>query len=217
MPDLWKGFLEHTGRTAHKWTHYFPIYEAHFSRYRNRPLLFLEIGIGEGGSLQLWKGYFGPYAQIVGIDVLDRKEYEEEQIAIRVGGQADPSFLESLLQEFGPPDIVLDDGSHKMADIGSTFAFLYPKVSAGGIYMVEDLHTAYWPEYGGGLRHPDSFVETAKGLIDELNADHARGALEATSFTRSTLSMHIYDSVIVFERGRHLTKYAPRMGGGSAE
>jgi hypothetical protein len=81
-----------------------------------------------------------------------------------------------------------------------------------GVYLVEDLHTAYWSEYEGGLKRQESFLETCKGLIDELNADHSRGALPPTEFTRTTLSMHFYDSIVVFEKGRHGTKSAPQIG-----
>jgi hypothetical protein len=85
-------------------------------------------------------------------------------------------------------------------------------MSSSGLYLVEDLHTAYWDEFEGGLRRPGSFIETIKGLIDELNADHSRGQLSPTDFTRTTLSMHLYDSVCVFEKGRVLSKHAPRIG-----
>jgi hypothetical protein len=82
-----------------------------------------------------------------------------------------------------------------------------------GVYMVEDLHTAYWDEFEGGLRKPSTFIELSKNLVDELNADHSRGVLPATEFTKSTLSMHFYDSIVVFERGAHTKKWAPEMGG----
>ena len=118
----------------------------------------------------------------------------------------------NVLKEFGPPDVVLDDGSHVMRDVRAPFSYLYPRMSSVGVYLVEDLHTAYWEEYGGGLGQASTFIEYAKDLIDELNADHAHGSLQPTYFTASTLSMHFYDSVIVFERGRHLTKYAPETG-----
>jgi cephalosporin hydroxylase len=212
VPELWRDFLTHSGHPAHKWTHYFPAYEAHFARYQNRPMVFWEIGVGQGGSLQLWKQFFGPYAQIVGLDIEDKHQYEEDQISIRIGDQSDISFLQSVLDEFGTPDVVLDDGSHIMSHVEATFRFLYPRISSAGVYMIEDLHTAYWPEYGGGLHEPASFMEIAKGLIDELNADHARGAIEPTAFTTSTLSMHFYDSIIAFERGRHNRKHAPHTG-----
>jgi hypothetical protein len=199
---------------VHKWTHYFPAYERHFARYVNRPLTFLEIGCGQGGSLQMWKRYFGPFAQIVGIDIVaECQAFEEDQIAVRIGDQADTAFLDRVLREFGPPDIVVDDGSHMMGHLRATFAHLYPRTSATGVYVVEDLHTAYWPEFEGGLRSENTFIEFCKGLIDELNADHIPGgALAPTAFTRSTLSMHFYDSMVVFERGRHLNKHAPMIG-----
>lgn len=84
-----------------------------------------------------------------------------------------------------------------MDDVVSTFRFLYPRISPVGVYIVEDLHTAYWPQFQGGLRRPGSFVELAKDLIDELNADHSLGAVPPTDFTNSTLSMHFYDTVVV--------------------
>ena len=211
--DLWTDFLTNDQRLIHKWTHYFPIYETHFKRYVNRPMTFIEIGCGEGGSLQLWKRYLGPFAQIVGIDILDRaKAFEEDQIAVRIGDQKDPQFLSAVLEEFGTPDVILDDGSHKMADVTASFQYLYPCTAPSGIYMVEDLHTAYWDEFGGGVGREGSFIEVCKSLIDQLNADHARNQVSATDFTKSTLSMHFYDSVVVFERGRHLKKHAPQIG-----
>jgi SAM-dependent methyltransferase len=210
---LWSDFLTNKQRLIYKWTHYFPIYEKHFGRYVNRPMTFLELGCGEGGSLQLWKRYLGPFAQIVGVDIReDCKAFEEDQIAVRIGNQKDSTFLGRIVDEFGPPDIVLDDGSHKMADISASFTYLYAHMSSSGVYVVEDLHTAYWDEYEGGLRKEGSFIERCKVLIDELNADHTRGALSPTEFTRTTLSMHLYDSVVVFERGRHLRKHALQIG-----
>jgi SAM-dependent methyltransferase len=176
-------------------------------------MTFLEIGCGQGGSLQMWKRYFGPFAQIVGIDINDNcKDYEEDQIAVRIGDQKDINFLNTVLEEFGTPDVVLDDGSHIMEDLTSTFRHLYSRTAPNGIYMVEDLHTAYWDEYGGGVGNRDSFIEVSKLLIDELNADHARNKVPNTDFTKTTLSMHFYDSVIAFERGRHLKKFAPQIG-----
>lgn len=197
----------------HKWKHYFPIYERHFKDFVYKPLTFLEIGCGFGGSLQMWKRYFGPHANIVGIDILPRcQEYEEDQIAVRIGQQQDTTFLQKLVEEFGAFDIVLDDGGHVMRDVVTTFQFLYPRIARNGVYMVEDLHTAYWPEYGGGLRKTGTFIELCKDLIDELNADHTRDALPPTEFTKTTLSMHFYDSIAVFEKGSTTKKWAPRIG-----
>lgn len=210
---LWDLFQNHTGRIIHKWTHYFPVYEKWFAQYIGKPLVFLEIGCGKGGSLQMWKQYFGPHAIIVGVDIDDScKEFEEDQINIRIGNQADKTFLESIIAEFGKPDIILDDGSHKMSDILTSFKTLYSKTNKTGIYMIEDLHTAYWDEYEGGLERNGTFIEKSKSLIDELNADHSRGAIPSTDFTKSTIGMHFYDSIVVFERGTCGRKHAPQIG-----
>jgi len=210
---LWSDFLTNDKRLIHKWKHYFPIYERHFKDFVYKPVTFIEIGCGGGGSLQMWKRYFGPHARIVGIDINPvAKGYEEDQIEVRIGDQSDEKFLQTVVDEFGSPDIVLDDGSHVMKHIIASFQFLYPHTAKNGVYMVEDLHTAYWEDYGGGLRLPSTFMELSKNLIDELNADHTNGALPPTEFTKSTLSMHFYDSVAVFERGAHTRKWAPEMG-----
>ncbi len=212
--SLWSEFLNNKQRTIHKWKHYFPAYEAHFSRYVNRPMLFLEIGCGRGGSAQMWKRYLGPHAQIVGLDINPEcKKFEEDQIDIRIGSQADVVFLQGVIDEFGTPDVVLDDGSHQMNHVVETFRFLYAKTAPDGVYMVEDLHTAYWDEYGGGVGREGTFIELCKGLIDELNADWSREKLPPTDFTRSTLSMHFYDSIVAFERGRHTAKKDVRISG----
>jgi hypothetical protein len=211
--NLWADFLTNDARLIHKWKHYFPIYERHFGAFVYKPLTFLEIGCGEGGSLQMWKRYFGPHATILGVDIRPEcKNYEEDQIEVRIGPQQDLEFLKTLIEEFGTPDIVLDDGSHMMSHMVATFEFLYPRVAKNGVYMVEDLHAAYWDEYGGGYLRRGTFIELCKNLIDELNADHARGALAATEFTNTTLAMHLYDSVAVFERGSNTKKWAPKIG-----
>jgi hypothetical protein len=210
---LWSDFLTNDQRLIHKWKHYFPVYERHFAKFVNKDVVFFEIGSGQGGSLQMWKRFLGPHARIVGIDLRPEcKEFAEDQIEIRIGDQSDKAFLRELCNEFGAPDVVLDDGSHMMSHIHASFSVLYPQLPRNGVYLVEDLHTAYWSEYEGGLKRQESFLETCKGLIDELNADHSRGALPPTEFTRTTLSMHFYDSIVVFEKGRHGTKSAPQIG-----
>ncbi len=211
---LWSDVLNHNKRLIHKWKHYFPIYERHFKDFVYKPVTFIEIGCGPGGSLQMWKQYFGPHARIVGIDINPEcKKFAEDQIEIHIGAQQDPAFLQHVIDQVGIPDIVVDDGSHVMSHLVATFDFLYPKMLKNGVYLVEDLHTAYWEEYEGGLRKPTTFIEICKNLIDELNADHSRGALSPTEFTKSTMAMHFYDSVVVFERCAYTQKCDPLRGG----
>lgn len=212
--SLWSDALNNDKRIIHKWKHYFPIYERHFKDFVYKPVTFIEIGCGLGGSLQMWKRYFGPHARVIGIDINPEcKHFEEDQIEVFIGPQQEAEFLQKVIDEVGTPDIIIDDGSHQMSHITASFRFLYPQMLKNGVYLVEDLHTAYWDDYEGGLRKPSSFIELCKDLIDELNADHTRGALPPTEFTRFTAGMHFYDSVVVFERGSHTKKFGPEMGG----
>ena len=199
---LWQDFLTHQGPQIHKWAHYFPIYERHFERWRNLTLTFLEIGVGRGGSGQMWQRYFGPLATIVQIDINPRRKAAERPgIHVRIGDQSDTAFLQSVIDEFGVPDVVLDDGSHVMSHIRDTFLFLYPRMPKNGVYMVEDLHTAYWAEFGGGLDEPTNFINITKQFVDQLNARHTRGALQDDFITDQTFSISYYDSVVAFEKG----------------
>lgn len=153
----------------------------------------------------MWKKYFGPFAVIIGIDINGEcKEHEKPQldIHVRIGSQSDERFLLSVLREFGRPDIVLDDGSHKMKDVNATFEFLYYRMNKNGVYFVEDLCTAYWNEYGGSLCGKDTFIEKCKGFLDSLNGFNIRNGDGGMpdKFTEQTFSMCAYDSIVVFEK-----------------
>lgn len=212
--SLYQIFLSNTGRPIHKSGHYFFAYERHFGRYVGHPVTFLEIGAGNGGSAQMWKSWLGPLARIVTIDINEVcRQYADEQIAVRIGDQSDPQFLQSLLDEFGTFDAVLDDGSHHMEHVTKSFDFLYKRIAANGVYMIEDMHTAYWSDYGGGRGDPRSMIERFKGLIDDLNADHVRdGTVAPSYFTRQTVAMTAYDSVLVLERAPMINKFMKMIG-----
>ena len=200
--DLWEYFQNNTGKKITKWTHYFPVYEKHFKPLTEKPIKLLEIGVLNGGSLEMWRKYFHPESTIVGIDINPNcKQHEQEGIHVRIGSQVDTDFLQSLIDEFGVFDLVIDDGSHRVEHVNQTFEFLYPKIAEDGIYFIEDTHAAYWVSHGGSIHAPESINNVAKRKIDELNAYHVRGDLQPTEFTRITKCMTCYDSIIVFEKG----------------
>lgn len=202
MTDLETYFESNHGRLIHKWMHFFDVYDRHFSRYRGKEVVILEIGVFHGGSLQMWKAYFGDKARIYGVDINPRcKELEEEQITIITGSQSDRDFLRKLKEELPPIDILIDDGGHTMRQQIVTFEELYGAVKPDGIFLCEDLHTSYRIQYGGGVRRHGTFIETSKKLIDQLNAWHSEErALRVNDFTRSAGSLHYYDSILVVEK-----------------
>jgi hypothetical protein len=204
--NLWESFLNQPNYPSVKWTHYFPIYEKHFEKYRNRTLTFLEIGTYLGGSSHMWSRYFGPLSTIVSIDNDPScKQYEKNNIHIRIGDQSDHNFLQSVIDEFGIPDVVLDDGSHRHYHINSSFQFLYPKMPYNSIYMVEDLHTSYQGWFDGSLNNPDTFLNKCKGYIDQIHINHTAGQVQKDPTVDGTYSMSVYDSIVVFEKQKPYT------------
>lgn len=213
--DLFHYFANNPGRLIYKWLHYFDIYERHFQPFRNREIKFLEIGVFHGGSLQMWKNYFGHRAQVVGVDINPQcKAFEEEGIQIEIGSQDDPDFLEQVARKHGPFDIILDDGGHTMVQQLISFEYLYSHVRPDGLYVCEDIHTSYWKDYGGGYRKPNTFIEHSKLLIDQLHAWHSRDreSFQIDSFTHSAYGLHFYDSVLVIEK-RMMTPPSARSTG----
>ncbi len=162
----------------------------------------------------MWKRWLGPLARIVTLDINEVcRQYADEQIHVRIGDQSDSEFLQSIIDEFGAFDAVLDDGSHQMQHVTASFDYLYPRIASTGVYMIEDMHTAYWPDYGGGRGDPRSMVERFKGYLDELNAEHVRDHSVAPSdFTRSTFAMTAYDSILVFEKSPMINKAMKMIG-----
>lgn len=216
MPNngfLHRYFLANGHKRLHKWVHYFDIYEHHFARFRDRQPTVLEIGVQGGGSLAMWRAYFGESATILGLDIDPScSSHEADGIRIYIGSQNDPAVLAQIMAEHPVLDVIIDDGSHLMADLKASFDYLYPRISPEGVYLVEDTHTCYWPEYGGGLGEPASFIEFVKSKLDEINALHTRGAAPVTDFTRTTRSICFYDSAVVFEKAPQGMRQSPVTG-----
>ena len=208
--DLYQYFLNNNGPNINKNPHFLPIYERHFACFRNRAITLFEIGTGDGGSAQMWRYYFGPYARIVTIDIASRIEVDEPQIFPRVGDQSDTAFLASLLDEFGAPDIVIDDGSHMMSDIFASFEFLFPRMNSNGVYLAEDLDGAYWPARGGGFRVKESFIERCKDLIDEMNAEYCPHHIQMSPSGAGISGICLYPMVVVLEKSPFMNRQLMR-------
>lgn len=203
-------FLNNSGKRLHKWVHYFDVYQRHFERFRGKSPTIVEIGVFGGGSLEMWKSYFGPGAKIIGVDINPScKQHESENVEIFIGSQDNPDIINEILEKYPNIDIVLDDGSHIMHHMIATFNLLYHKVNSYGVYMIEDTHTCYSPKYGGGVKVEGSFMEFVKNKMDEINAVHSQGKIPVSDLTRSTDYISCYDSIVVFEKKPQSKRQAP--------
>lgn len=221
MNKLEQYFYSNSGKLIHKFLHYFEIYDRHFSRFVGKDVTVLEIGVSKGGSLELWRHYFGNKCKIYGIDIDPKcKNLESEQIEIFIGDAEDREFLRGVKEKISKIDILIDDGGHTMDQQITAFEELYPFISSDGVYLCEDLMTSYMDEYGGGYRRKNTFIEYSKGLIDYLNAWHfkekkswySRKKSGVNEFTLSTHSMHYYDAVLVIEKRKMNPPFASMIG-----
>ncbi len=170
-------YAEHGGKLSHKWTSYLAHYERLFAPYRDRPIRLLEIGVQNGGSLELWSRYFPTAARIVGCDIDQRcaqLAFDDPRISIVVADASSEQGLRAVRALSGEFDLVIDDGSHKSSDIIRAFAKYFPLLQDGGLYVCEDLCCGYWPEFEGGLSDNRSSVTFFKQLVDVVNHEHWR-------------------------------------------
>lgn len=208
-------YLKKSHRIMNKWWHYFEIYETFLNRYANSEVRFLEIGVFRGGSMQMWRDYFGEKATIVGIDIDENcRQYEEGNVHICIGSQADAAFLKEVSEKWGPFDVVLDDGSHIMEHQTITFEALFPLLKEGGVYMCEDCHCCYSARHGGGYLKKESFMEYCKNFLDCVNSQFVglENARQMPSYAEFIKACHFYDSMVVVEKKRRgysfLTEFA---------
>ena len=199
--DLLAMFTATKGAKVNKWHHYLPIYDRYFGPWRHRPLRFLEIGVAKGGSLSMWRRYFGPEAVIFGVDINpDCARFNGVDGQVRIGSQDSPAFLQSVVAEMGGVDVVLDDGSHQMAHIRATLDILFPLLSLGGTYMIEDLHTAYWAKFGGGLDATANFFNFIRAAVDDLHHWYHAQPPYHPEIAPFLTGIHLHDSIVVLDK-----------------
>lgn len=242
MKTIEQLFTDTTGGVVYKWRHYLPIYETLFKPFANSPVKILEIGVLKGGSLKLWREYFGPNSQIFGIDIDPAsKQYESEGVKIFIGNQGDPEFLTEVLNQTGGFDIVIDDGAHTSFMVLSSLEVLYGHTRY--LYIVEDTHALYWWRgfysffrdiqfvFGSqdkalakvnqlskilkllflGKYSFINFVHNMQNkMTTEWHGDFRRKeqTTEVSDFIASTNGIRVYDSLVVFEKGKQFQKVA---------
>jgi hypothetical protein len=188
----------HEGPGIWKFRHYFDIYHRHFAKFQGREINILEIGIYSGGSLGMWKQYFGPKCRVFGVDIAeDCKSYEDEQTTILIGDQSDRKFWARVRSEVPPLDVVIDDGSHVPEHQIVTLEEMLPHVRLGGVFLCEDMETT-------GNRMMEYVTSLTRNLC-EANKTNPDGTISETSthaswFQSQIHSVHFYPFVTVIEK-----------------
>jgi hypothetical protein len=186
-----------------KWRHYFDVYHRHLNKFRGRKdLVVLEIGIYSGGSLDMWRSYFGSEAQIFGLDIEPACcSYERPGTRVLIGDQADRDFWQRVLSNgsLPAPDIVIDDGGHTPEQQRVTLEQLLPRMRPGGVYICEDIHGSenQFAAFVSGLA--DNLNGT-QGMVADLEDPKRRFVVPANPLQASTHSIHLYPYMVIIER-----------------
>ncbi len=207
-------------RRVVKWAHFLAIYEQLLAPYRGRPITLVEVGVGDGGSLEVWRSYLGPSARIIGID-LDpaARHLEADGFEIIIGDQSDPELWERQLTDVGPIDVLIDDGGHTSVQQIVTVACGLAHVRDGGVIVVEDTHTSYMPDdypSPAGL----GFMQFAQHVVDVLHLRNhfvTATAEDAAGLGRAIHSVGFFESLVVFHVDRRLCGRSELIDAGTVE
>ena len=196
------------GRGIWKWLHYFDIYHRHFQKFIGQDVRVVEVGIYSGGSLNMWKAYFGPKCRIYGVDIEPAcKRYEDERTRVFIGDQGDREFWREFRQQVPDVDIVIDDGGHLPQQQIVTMEETLPYLRKGGVYLCEDITGEH-----------NRFAAYLHGFTAEMNAFAVNNSTESkvlpSGIQRSIGSVHLYPFVAVVEKAERAVDefWAPKRG-----
>ena len=197
-------FCNHVTRKATKWEPYFDVYDTYFQKYVDKQPTVVEVGVWNGGSLEMWAEYFGAGAKIYGIDrdpiILQMPVPGTHAV---VGDQGDLEFWKQFLQQVPQIDVFVDDGGHHQFQQILTLEAVWPHLSEHGVYICEDTHTSYQPFFGG-TPGTHTFMDYAKDLVEVMHRNHHGGKKSPRNSHQfgDLKTVHFYDSMVVLQKGR---------------
>jgi len=189
-----------------KHKNYFQIYDKLFDIYRNKKIIFVEIGIFSGGSLFMWRNFFGKNARIIGIDLNpESKKFEKYGFEIYIGDQSKESFWDNFFKKVGKVDVILDDGGHTNYQQIVTTNKCIPMIKDNGKLVIEDVHTSF-------IKHnwynPSkySFINYAKKITEDINTRFPGIKKFKFSLRQFVYKIEFFESIVSFEVNRKLCK-----------
>ena len=201
-PETLKLFNESVHHSI-KLKKYFQIYDELFTPYKNKKITFVEVGVLDGGSLQIWKKFFGAESRIIGIDLNPEcKKLECDDYEIFIGSQSENKFWDNFYEKVGPIDLLLDDGGHTNDQQLTTLIKSVPNINNNGLIVIEDTHCSYKKNYGNPSNY--SFINFAKKIIDDVNYTYPEIGNFEYSLNKYISSTHFYESLVAFKIDKNL-------------
>lgn len=184
-----------------KHSSYFHVYERLLTPFVGKPITFVEVGVYNGGSLFMWRNFFGEQARIIGVDLNpDAKRWECDGFEIWIGNQSSAEFWSEFLESVGKIDIILDDGGHSNAQQIQTVVSVTPSVRDGGLVLVEDAHTSYMTQFGNPSKR--SFMNFAFDVVDSINSRFPDIEASNNQLNQYVSSVSFFESIVAFHIDR---------------
>mgnify|MGYP001338635071 CR=1 FL=1 len=202
MNNLKKSFKS-SPKYSIKWSNYFEIYENLFKRFKNKKITLVEVGIGNGGSLFMWRNYFGKKAKIIGVELNpEAKKLEKNGFKVCIGDQSNPVFWKNFYKKFGKIDILIDDGGHTNLQQITTLMESMNHINYGGMIVVEDTHTSFMRDKGFKNPSKYSFINFSSAIIEILHRRNPMIKKKLNHFSKIINSIEYFDSITVINIAR---------------
>ena len=198
MSNLIKFFYKSPKYTI-KWSNYFNVYEEVLKKYRYKKIKFVEVGIGGGGSLFMWKSFFKKKAEIIGIDLNpEAKRLEKYGFKIAIGDQGDPNFWKKFYKKYGKIDVLLDDGGHKNIQQVTTLMESINFIKPSGTIIIEDTHTSFMKKKGFKNPSKYSLINFSNSIIENIHRQNPSINKKPNYISEKVESISFYDSIVCF-------------------
>ena len=192
-----------------KHTNYFEVYDKLMNKFVGESITFVEIGILDGGSLFMWRDFFGKNARIIGVDLNpEATKWREHGFEIFIGDQSDSNFWAEFFSEIGNIHVLLDDGGHRNDQQIVTTTCALPHILDGGLLIIEDTQTSFmkfesFPKY--------SFISFLKSKVNSLNARSGDLEIKKDLFSSAVHSIEFFTGICVLHVNRALSTTTQRI------
>ena len=198
MKNLYSHFKK-APRYTIKWKNYFPIYEKLLKKFQNKRITLVEIGLGDGGSLHMWKSFLGKKSRIIGIELNpNAKKLEKDGFEIFIGDQARSDFWKNFYKKVGKVDVIIDDGGHRNVQQITTLVESVKYINKGGLIAIEDTHSNFMKKKGYGNPSKYSLINFSMSVIENIHRRNPMLNKKMNFFSKYIYSIEFFDSIVVF-------------------
>ncbi len=195
-----------------KWNNYFEIYETILKKFVGKNVKLVEVGVGNGGSLFMWRKFLGKRAKIIGVELNpDAKKFEKKGFKIFIGDQSDPQFWKKFFKKIGKIDILIDDGGHTNLQQITTLMESIKNINRGGMIIIEDTHTSYMNYKGFKNPSKNSLINFSSNLIENLHRRNPMLKKTMNDFSKKIFSIEYFDSMVLININKKKINYSKNL------